>query len=816
MNRSPSLRPLFLFFGLLLSIALWGCTPSPVCGVSEYLVTKAADTNDGVCDASDCSLREAIINANACPGHQTIRIPPDGYTLTITGMGEDAAATGDLDITDDVTLVGMEVPSIEADGIDRVFEVFSPAVVEMELMVVAEGREQLGAGIRNHSDLTLRALSIQRNEAVVPSGGSGLSSGGGIFNESGTLTLINTQIFENTADHGAGIHNFATGTLNATNLLLGVNEAAQDGGGLWNNTAATAELEDVEFYMNSAAGDGAGLYNAGDVEIHLGEFNANSDAARGGGLFNDSGASAILYEAWFTNNSADLGGGLYNLGLVHLYESSITINTAFGGYGGGAYNDGAVPGLLLRNTTVSGNMVVPPSTPGGAGVYNTGGDLLFEFTTFAYNSPDGILNSGGTLNIRSSALAYHASANCSGVGTPSNGWNLEDADTCGLIESSDQINTDPLLAPLAINGGTNLSHALNPGSPAIDNGDKDKCIAYDQRGVSRPQGAWCDVGAYEVEAPLPPSPTPTPTPTPTPAPLGTVTGLICYPSEFIPPMTLYFKDVGTSQVLDFAHNDGSMNYSVQLPPSTYVAYAYRTGTNIAGSYSQAVLCGLTVNCTDHSLIPFQVTGGQTTADIDICDYYGQPGDIPAPPGGAPTEEAQSNVVAGTYIKNGFCREGPDSRYADVTALVEGTQVMVEGRSPDDFSTWWWVKLPGSEAHCWSSDSVLELVGPKWELPVITPPPLPEPISPPEPPGQLDIGGRVCNEKQYEVTLTWVDQASSEQGYRVYRDGALIATLPANATSYTDAPGHGGPYLYEVEAFNDGGASARAKLKEKGC
>jgi hypothetical protein len=425
--------------------------------------------------------------------------------------------------------------------------------------------------------------------------------------------------------------------------------------------------------------------------------------------------------------------------------------------------------------------------------------------------------SGGTLTIRSSILAYHASGNCSGVGTPSNGWNMENTDTCGLIESSDLVNTDPMLLPLALNGGTNLSHALHPSSPAIDTGDKDKCIAYDQRGVTRPQGPWCDRGAYEVESPPAPSPTPTPTPTPTPAPLGTVTGLICYPSEFIPPMTLYFKDVGTSQVFDFAHNDGSMNYSVQLTPSTYVAYAYRTGTNIAGSYSQAVPCGLTVNCTDHSLIPFQVTSGMTTQDIDICDYYGDPGDIPPPPQDqAPAEGPASEEVIGTYTKNGFCRAGPDSRYADVTALEEGTQVLVEGRSPDSFGVWWWVKLPDSEAHCWSADSVLALVGPKWELPVITPDPLPEPVEPPEPPAQLGIGERVCNEKVYELTLIWVDQASNEDGFHVYRDGDLVATLPANTTSFTDEPGRGGPYLYEVEAFNAGGASPRVQIREKGC
>jgi CSLREA domain-containing protein len=73
--------------------------------VPVYDVTKTSDTNDGVCDASDCSLREAIDNANACAGAQTINLPAGGYILTLSGAGEDANATGDLDITDELTIL---------------------------------------------------------------------------------------------------------------------------------------------------------------------------------------------------------------------------------------------------------------------------------------------------------------------------------------------------------------------------------------------------------------------------------------------------------------------------------------------------------------------------------------------------------------------------------------------------------------------------------------------------------------------------------------------------------------------------------------
>lgn len=130
---------------------------------------------------------------------------------------------------------------------------------------------------------------------------------------------------------------------------------------------------------------------------------------------------------------------------------------------------------------------------------------------------------------------------------------------------------------------------------------------------------------------------PTETPTPESEPgLGEVTGMVCYPSEPpIPTLTLYFEDTTTHTVLPFDHSDGSATYQVDLPPGTYTAYAWRTEFALGGSYSQAVPCGLDVSCTDHSLIPFVVTGGGSITGIDICDWYGEEGAVPTPPPGIP-------------------------------------------------------------------------------------------------------------------------------------------------------------------------------------
>lgn len=690
-RRRPHPSTLILAAGaaLLLAACAPPAVPTPVC-VPEYTVTKTADTDDGVCSADDCSLREAVRNANACPGAQTIRLPAGGYTLTIAGPGEDAAASGDLDLTDDLTIIGEGAPSIHGGGLDRLFEIHAPAAVRMEGLILTDGREQLGGAVRNHGTLTLVGLSIHSNEAVVPPGGSGSSAGGGLFNEAGTLTLIDTQVFGNRADTGGGIHNFATARLDASGLLLAGNRANMAGGGLWNNTAARALLNDVTLRQNQADGSGAGIYSAGHLEIERATFEENTEAVQGGGLYVAAGTSSggvdlpsesFLYDAWFTNISAQQGGAVYNAGLLHLYRSSLTINTAFGGFGGGAYNE-TTGLLLLRNVTVSGNMA-DPATRGGAGVYNYGGEVRLEFATLAYNSPDGILNDGGgLLSLRSTILAYHALGNC--LGGASAGYNLSSDASCAFIEPSDLNNVDPLLAPLDTNGWINLSHALSPGSPAIDSGTPDLCIAEDQRTVARPQGAGCDRGALEM-------------------------------------------------------------------------------VGVAG----------------------------------------------APPPPAPTEAPGG--VSGTLNRNAFCRRGPGMAYDSMTAYYQGEQFEVDGRSAPGAPPWWWVRMPGTTAHCWVSEIVIDLNGPAEELPVITAPPIPAA------PTGLEIVRRACVSGQmYRVELRWQDAAGDETGYRVYRNGELLASLAADSTAYSDAPPFGGPHTYEVEAFNQYAASARAAVQDAAC
>ena len=153
--------------------------------------------------------------------------------------------------------------------------------------------------------------------------------------------------------------------------------------------------------------------------------------------------------------------------------------------GGGIHNN-IIGTLTLTNSTVSGNTVSGGSNTSGGGLSNP---------------------SGGTVTLLSTIVALNAPSDCFGTIT-SNGFNLDSDNTCGLAGTGDKPGvSNPLLGPLANNGGPTQTHALLPGSPAID-AVTSGCPppGTDQRGVSRPQDgdldgtALCDIGAYELHA----------------------------------------------------------------------------------------------------------------------------------------------------------------------------------------------------------------------------------------------------------------------------------------------------------------------------
>jgi hypothetical protein len=288
--------------------------------------------------------------------------------------------------------------------------------------------------------------------------------------------------------------------LDAVVLPAGTHTLTLAGGG--EDDAATGDL-DINDFMN-LIGDGAdrSIVDGGalaDRVFHV----------LGSHAVQISGVGVRGGDVTATRAEND-GGGILNLGDLSVIDCAVTGNSAVSG--GGIFNDGGT--LRLAGSTVSGN------TAGidGGGLYNQGsGMMTLTNSTISGNTGDGIYNAGAssTAELSNTLLAGNAAGSCGGDTSTigSLGYNLDDGDDCGLTSVGDLIDTDPLLGPLQNNGGGTQTHELLDGSPAIDAANPGTpgsgggvCEAADQRGIARPQGAACDIGAFEAEAPanLPP------------------------------------------------------------------------------------------------------------------------------------------------------------------------------------------------------------------------------------------------------------------------------------------------------------------------
>ena len=227
----------------------------------------------------------------------------------------------------------------------------------------------------------------------------------------------------------------------------------------------------------------------------------NGQGNFGGGILNGDSATLTIINSTLSGNTGGNGGGSFNSGTLSVINSTVSGNMA--SEGAGIYNSGA-GALTIINSTFSGN------TAGGGGVSLNLGTLQIANSTLSDNSAafaGGFFNLG-TLQIENTILK----AGPSGVNIYSNGvggvtslgYNISSDNGNGFLTGpGDQINTDPLLGPLQNNGGSTFTHALLPGSPAIDMGDPNFTPPpfFDQRGsgFSRVVNGRIDIGSFEVQ-----------------------------------------------------------------------------------------------------------------------------------------------------------------------------------------------------------------------------------------------------------------------------------------------------------------------------
>jgi CSLREA domain-containing protein len=473
-----SCAPIRALSRIVLGLMISCCSTPDVVAVTFTVNSPAdivdANPGDGVCrtapDNTVCTLRAAIMEANALPGADTIILQANvTYQLTRDGV-DDTAVNGDLDVLDSVTIVGAGPTStiLDANGgvtKDRAMQVFTcvgntPASggscpgsehVLVDVSGVAFRNGQVTTGTFRGGGITNDGMLTLDNCVIAGNGADTTFVGGGIYNSSGTLTLNNSTVANNTLGTssygGAGIASF--GPMTIINSTISGNVVA------------------------ASLGYGGGILN-GDVATVIGSTISGNHAVLGGGISSRSGGSTLnLINTTISANSSDGSGGGLAAGLgtiVGLYNVTITGNQAnadavgLGDGGGVLVTDTAT--VTVSNSIISNNYYRNEGSP---------------FDTF--DECSGALTLLGDMN---NIVTFRIAAHC-----PITGTYKPDAASLG---------------PLQGNGGPTSTHALLVGSEAIDHGNPSGCtdnlgafITTDQRGVHRPNGAVCDLGAYEFD-----------------------------------------------------------------------------------------------------------------------------------------------------------------------------------------------------------------------------------------------------------------------------------------------------------------------------
>jgi hypothetical protein len=295
------------------------------------------------------------------------------------------------------------------------------------------------------------------------------------------------------------------------------------------------------------------------AHVTLTTFADNSASVIGGGVAVFGGTALELTRSTLWQNTVTpvgrslpvvAGGGLANvLGRVLLVNDTFDANVANGtnledgGWGGGIFQVGFERQIRVDSRTVDNSVLTLPHVSDIGQNYEDDdvAQTTIDLNTIAENAAEagtggGIFRFSGTMAISNTILSKNTAANkgtenCAGVPAAADAmYNLESANTCNFGSAKhDQTGTDPMLAALANNGGPTETMALTAGSPAIDEANpacpnKTGNEATDERGVTRPQGTACDIGAFEF-VPAQPTPTPTPTSVPSPPVTGDGSGL---------------------------------------------------------------------------------------------------------------------------------------------------------------------------------------------------------------------------------------------------------------------------------------------------
>ena len=454
---------ILLNFAVLYSLSI----AAPTAAVCVSPTMLSVGTESELNDAIDC------FNQETTAGTYVITLTQDIVLITSTMPISNTTANVDLELNG----AGF---SIDGDDLDNVrpLAVYTGTEVTIDDLTVTGGniRENEntplnhGGGIQNFGDLTIIDSNIVSNS--VDSASSSRLAGGGIYNyEFATLSIINSTVSDNFADRdGGGIEN--RGVLTITDSTIADNDAGRFSGGIGTVNSLTMVRTRVE--NNNSGDSGGGIYNnvGNDESINISDsvIHNNNSNASGGGIFNDNSSGLNLSGSTLSDNTADAD------------------DAAAAGDGGAIFMRGN-GFATIENTTISGNHANGMTKTGG--ISNTGTITLVHVSMVSNTGGINFGNSGTAMVINS--VLAGGTSDCEGTLATNINNLIQTNGSC----SAPDVTGDPLLDPLAANGGFGHTHLPRLGSPLI-NGADSNCFGADQRGVLR-LGGTCEIGSVELE-----------------------------------------------------------------------------------------------------------------------------------------------------------------------------------------------------------------------------------------------------------------------------------------------------------------------------